>query len=101
MRLLRIRGSFPFVIAATLWMVLIHSCSPKPSNERSPISVAIAPYQDLAMLVNAEAAGIAQKHGIKVTLVTMAWEDILPSVGSRGKTVDVGFGSSMKGHLTR
>ncbi len=64
------------------------------------LTVAISPYQDLAMLVNAGPVGIAEKHGIQVKLITMAWENILPAVGSRGKTVDVGFGSFVE-YLTK
>lgn len=57
------------------------------------LTVAISPYQDLAMLVSAEPLGLTTKYGIQLNLVTMAWEDILPAVASAGKTVDVGFGS--------
>jgi len=45
------------------------------------------------MLVNAEPLGFTTKYGVRLNLVTMAWEDILPAVASAGKTVDVGFGS--------
>lgn len=64
-----------------------------PEDTTPTISVAIAPYQDLAMLVNAEPEGIADKHGLQVKLLTVAWEDILPAIASQGKTADVGFGS--------
>lgn len=69
-------------------------------NDNPLLTVAISPYQDLAMLVNADAAGIAKKHNLRVKLVTMAWEDILPAIGSHGKTVDVGFGSFVE-YLTK
>jgi len=67
--------------------------APESANGLPILTVATAPYQDLAMLVNAEPLGFAKKHGLQLKLITMAWEDILPTVGSYGKTVDVGFGS--------
>lgn len=64
------------------------------------LSVAIAPYQDLAMLVNAPKYGFDVRAGLSLELVTMAWEDILPAVASAGRTVDVGFGSYVE-YLTK
>jgi hypothetical protein len=55
--------------------------------------VAIAPYQDIAMIVNIHPLGLEEKYDMQVTLKTMAWEEILTSVASAGRTVDVGFGS--------
>jgi ABC-type nitrate/sulfonate/bicarbonate transport system substrate-binding protein len=53
----------------------------------------MSPYQDLAMIVNAEPLGLDKKYGTRIELVTMAWEDILPAVASAGRAVDIGFGS--------
>jgi len=73
---------------------------PAKQGELPILSVAIAPYQDLAMLVNATELKFDARQGINLKLVTMAWEDILPAVASAGKTVDVGFGSYVE-YLTK
>ncbi|GMV20765.1 MAG: hypothetical protein AMXMBFR57_07140 [Acidimicrobiia bacterium] len=57
------------------------------------LRVGIAPYQDLAMLVNAEPQGFAKANGVDIALTTLAWEEIVPAVASAGRTIDVGFGS--------
>src|SRR5437588_3320535 len=71
------------------------SCNkqPSPSSERPSISVAISPYQDIAMIVNIQQLGLEQKYNLSVKLDTMAWENILPAVASSGRTDDIGFGS--------
>jgi ABC-type nitrate/sulfonate/bicarbonate transport system substrate-binding protein len=69
-------------------------------TQRPELRVAIAPYQDLAMLVNVEPLGLEKRDGLDVRLITMAWEDILPAVASHGPTVDVGFGSLVE-YLTK
>jgi ABC-type nitrate/sulfonate/bicarbonate transport system substrate-binding protein len=56
------------------------------------IRLGISPYQDLAMIVNAEPLGLDKKYGTRLELVTMAWEDILPAVASAGRAIDMGFG---------
>lgn len=70
-------------------------CSRDGANAKTlpTLSVAIAPYQDIAMLVTAPAMGYDTTNGVKLDLKTMAWEDILTAVGSAGGTVDIGFGS--------
>lgn len=76
---------------------------PKRSQKDGSIpslKIATAPYQDLAMLVNGPKLGFDEKAGISIELITMAWEDILPSVASAGRTVDVGFGSYVE-YLTK
>lgn len=57
------------------------------------ISVGIAPYQDMAMLVNIDHLGLEKKYGVDVELITMAWEDLTPALASAGKTVDIAFAS--------
>ncbi len=70
------------------------------AGDQRVLRVAIAPYQDLAMLVNAEALGEFQRRGVRLDLLTMGWEEILPAVASAGRTVDVGFGSYVE-YLTK
>lgn len=65
----------------------------KPSTASAPLMVGISPYQDLAMLVNYKNLDLEKKYGVHLELRTMAWEDILPAVGSGGNALDVGFGS--------
>ena len=80
------------VVAATaLW--------PRPEG-KVPLRVGIAPYQDLAMLVNAQPLGLEAKYDTQIELITMGWEDIPPAVASAGRAVDVGFGSYIE-YLTK
>jgi ABC-type nitrate/sulfonate/bicarbonate transport system substrate-binding protein len=80
---------------------ILQSCKKPEEKAALPtLTVATAPYQDLAMLVNAPELKLDVKAGITLKLVTMAWEDILLSVASAGKTVDVGFGSYVE-YLTK
>jgi ABC-type nitrate/sulfonate/bicarbonate transport system substrate-binding protein len=57
------------------------------------LSVGIAPYQDIAMLVTAPAMGFDTANGVSLELKTMAWEEIPTAVASAAGAVDVGFGS--------
>jgi len=57
------------------------------------LRVAISPYQDLAMLTAHEHLGLDSKYGVDIEIVTLAWEDVVPSLASAGQTVDIGFGS--------
>jgi len=88
------------VVAAMLAFVFKRNAAPQPDGQMPELTVGIAPYQDLAMLVNAPSLGFDAKSGIRLRLVTMAWEDILPAVASAGRTVDVGFGSYVE-YLTK
>jgi ABC-type nitrate/sulfonate/bicarbonate transport system substrate-binding protein len=63
------------------------------SGERVPLTVAISPYQDLAMLTAYKKLGLEDKYGTSIKLVTLPWEEVQPSLASAGRTVDVGFGS--------
>lgn len=64
-----------------------------PSSRSNALRVGLAPYQDLAMIVNIKNLGLEKKYGTEVDLVTLAWEEILPSVATLGRGLDVGFGS--------
>lgn len=94
-----------FLVSALLLAVILLAIwlwnRPGLHEDTAPeITLAMSPYQDLAMIVNAEPLGLPKKYGTKVNLVTMAWEDILPAVASNGKSVDVGFGSLVE-YLTK
>ncbi len=92
---------FVAIIVVALSVVVVNRTKkPAEPEQVAKLTVAIAPYQDLAMLVNAPKLGLDAKEGISVNLITMAWEDILPAVASAGETVDVGFGSYVE-YLTK
>ncbi|MBS1504254.1 MAG: hypothetical protein JST32_19455, partial [Bacteroidetes bacterium] len=65
------------IIISCLWVcVIISGCK----NNREPLKVAIAPYQDIAMIENIAPLKLDQKYNTPVTLLTMQWEDILQAV---------------------
>jgi ABC-type nitrate/sulfonate/bicarbonate transport system substrate-binding protein len=72
--------------------VIRHRPTAGTANEHT-ITVAIAPYQDIAMIVNIQNLNLEQKYGTKVILNTMEWERIVPAIASSGETADVGFAS--------
>lgn len=76
------------VILVTCLICMFTACKNKQT-----LTVGIAPYQDIAMIVNVKNLELEKKYGTNIDLVTMNWEDILPAVASSGKGVDVGFGS--------
>jgi ABC-type nitrate/sulfonate/bicarbonate transport system substrate-binding protein len=61
------------------------------AQDQTPLRVAIAPYQDVGMLVAEKDLGLEKKYGTKLELITLAWEDIPNAIASAGQTVDVGF----------
>jgi ABC-type amino acid transport substrate-binding protein len=69
------------------------------SRNSDSIKLAISPYQDLAMIVAKDEA-IGLDASSKIELITLPWEEILPSIASAGPTVDVGFGSLVE-YLTK
>lgn len=79
---------YPVLIGISL--LTINSCS---DNANKPLTLAISPYQDLAMIVNYKRLKLEEKYDVKIQLQTLKWEEIIPSIGSAGTTVDVGFAS--------
>lgn len=77
--------------------ILLSSCN---WWKKETLTVAISPYQDIAMIVNIKNLQLEKKYNTQVDLQTMNWEDIVPAVASSGKTVDVGFGSLVE-YLTK
>lgn len=57
------------------------------------LRMGIAPYQEIALLVNERQLGLEKKYATNIELVTMPWEDLLSAVASAGQTIDVGFAS--------
>lgn len=70
------------------------AASVAPSAPATPVfKVAIAPYQDMAMLVNAKPLGLDKKNGIELQTPSMAWDNLTPAVASATPSVDVAFAS--------
>ncbi|MBA7620198.1 hypothetical protein ES703_27543 [subsurface metagenome] len=65
----------------------------RPKGLSPAISYGISPYQDTAMPVVAESLGLYEEHGLNVDLVSIDWENIVPSLASAGRTIDVAVGS--------
>lgn len=87
----------------TFYLVLcLAACSVLNSckQQSAPLRVAIAPYQDIAMIENITPLKLDEKYHTPVQLLTMQWEDILPAISSAGNTADVGFGSLVE-YLTQ
>ncbi|MDQ4123234.1 MAG: hypothetical protein M3209_17490 [Acidobacteriota bacterium] len=80
------------VVALVVGILWYRGYQKTPDNEPT-VTVAMAPYQDIAMIVNLKNLELEKKYGVKVNLTTMAWEDIPPAIGSAGQTADIGFGS--------
>lgn len=65
-----------------------------PGAQVAPVlKVAIAPYQDMAMLMNAKPLGFDKTNGIDLQLLSMPWENLTPAVASATPSVDVAFAS--------
>jgi ABC-type nitrate/sulfonate/bicarbonate transport system substrate-binding protein len=91
-----------FGLSAAILVVIISSFAyfHRGTREGIPLRVGISPYQDIAMIVNAQPLGLDRKYGTQLELITLSWEDILPSVASAGKGLDIGFGSLIE-YLTK
>ena len=63
------------------------------STESTPLRVGIAPYQEMALLINDKSSEFQKEYGIKLELMTLPWEELLPAVASGGQTIDVTFAS--------
>lgn len=85
------------LVAVCLTAILLSSCN---WWKKDTLTVAISPYQDIAMIVNIQNLELEKKYNTKVDLQTMNWEDIVPAIASSGKTVDIGFGSLVE-YLTK
>lgn len=92
--LLLFSGTVVVVILVVCFRQLVRmNLSDIVQTEKTPLRVAIAPYQDMALLVNAKDLGLEKKYGTRLEFFTMPWEEIIPAVASAGKTADVGFAS--------
>ena len=62
-------------------------------SDDGALTVAISPYQDMAMLMVYKKLGLEEKYGTKLSIVTLPWEEVQPALASAGRTIDIGFGS--------
>jgi len=92
------------ILFTALTMLVLVSCTLIPKSAQTgslntasansaPLRVAVAPYQDMAMLFSVKPLGLEKKYGTSLEFFTMPWEEIIPAVASAGQTVDVGFAS--------
>lgn len=84
---------FIFGVVALVIIGLVVVRYMRAPEKTESITVAMAPYQDMAMVVNIKNLELEKKYGVEVDLKTMAWENILPAIGSSGETADLGFAS--------
>jgi ABC-type nitrate/sulfonate/bicarbonate transport system substrate-binding protein len=78
------------VVLAIVLIAVRQQGSSSATGDRT-LKVAIAPYQDMALLMNKERENIEKKHDLKVEYTTLAWEDLTPTIASAGATVDIAF----------
>jgi ABC-type nitrate/sulfonate/bicarbonate transport system substrate-binding protein len=69
------------------------SAASRSAEALQPLRFGISPYQEIALIVNEKPLALEKKYGVKLDLVTLPWEDLLPAVASAGQTIDVGLAS--------
>jgi ABC-type nitrate/sulfonate/bicarbonate transport system substrate-binding protein len=87
-----VRRAYWILVTFSLSLIAVAAIAFWPSS-LGPLRLGLAPYQDLAMIVNIKSLGLEERYGTKVDLVTLPWEEILPSVATLGRGLDVGFAS--------
>ena len=73
--------------------ILIPNYAKKDTGETRTLKVGIAPYQDMALLINPKQKELQEKYNLDLELTTLAWEDLTPAVSSATDSVDVAFAS--------
>jgi len=81
------------LVVSTVSIVFVLCMTAGCASQSQQIRYGISPYQDTAMPVVAQSMDLYRKNGLNVELVNVAWEDIIPSLASHGRTIDVGIGS--------
>ncbi len=87
------------LILTAMMALSLCACSKQVVNEGSescctksePLRMAIAPFQDIALIMNEKQLDLEKKYGIKLEFVTVPGEDLLSSLVSAGQTVDVSY----------
>ena len=73
--------------------ILVPKYAKKDTGETRTLKVGIAPYQDMALLINPKQKELQEKYDLNLELTTLAWEDLTPAVSSATDSVDVAFAS--------
>ncbi len=80
--------------SAALWMYFSRDLT------KRPLTVAISPYQDLAMLVNIHHLRLPEKYQTPINIITIPWEETYPTILSARSPIDMAF-SSFADYLAR
>lgn len=94
----KIGSKWLLVVVAVIVVGVILFANSNKHTQIEPLKVGISPYQDLAMTANIKPLGLEEKYKTNINLMTLPWEDILPSVVGNG--VDIGFASYIE-YLTK
>lgn len=94
-------SAFAILLVAAIVTMLVTACRQEAplvpaqpvQKPRPTLKVGIAPYQDMAMLMNVKPLHLDEKYGTNLQLVSMAWQDLTPAVASATPSVDVAFAS--------
>jgi ABC-type nitrate/sulfonate/bicarbonate transport system substrate-binding protein len=79
------------VVLCVLFLVVSQRNS--VSTDIPVLKVGIAPYQDMALLMNSESKSLQEKYNLELDLVTLAWEDLTPAISSATDSLDIAFAS--------
>ena len=83
-----------FLILALLIAGFAGLCGCNKRQDNLPVlKVAIAPYQDMAMLMSVTPLGLDKKQGMQLQILSMVWQDLTPAVASATPSVDLAFAS--------
>ena len=94
-----IESPYALVLQVLTALFVLSGCQSTETNSASSsgssptLRMGIAPYQEIALLVNEKPLELEKKYGVKLELITMPWEELLTAVASAGQTIDVGFAS--------
>jgi ABC-type nitrate/sulfonate/bicarbonate transport system substrate-binding protein len=87
------RSTIAVIILVLVIIITAIFLMKKEERGPTPIRYGISPFQDTAMPVVAEGMGLYKQNNLSVELITVAWEDIIPSLASAQGTIDIGIGS--------
>lgn len=96
----KVLPGFVIMIAAAVAALVALSGGCVANSSSEPLRVALAPYQDMALLTLHDDYALSSAAGLDLELVTVTWEDLLPSIASAGETTDVAF-AGLHEYLTK
>ena len=80
------------IIVAAVIFIFFQSRQSPATADRS-LKVGVAPYQDMALLMNANRANLEKKYNLHIEYSTLPWENLTPAISSAGSTMDLTFAS--------